>query len=110
MPVGVSIFSQISVKKHIRLQFFEFDPIALGIGNRLESISVLTCFGFSQVAAALVRQNLGAKKPERAEKCVWRIFHIVVLITGFISILFFVFPEWISSFFISDAEVVKIVT
>jgi putative MATE family efflux protein len=81
---------------------------ALGIGNRMESLSFLTCFGFSQAAAALVGQNLGAKKPERAEKCAWRTVHIVVLITGFISVLFFLFPRWISSFFISDLEVVKI--
>ena len=81
---------------------------ALGIGNRMESLSFLTCFGFSQAAAALVGQNLGAGKPERAEKCAWRTVHIVVLITGFISIMFFLFPRWISSFFISDPKVVTI--
>ena len=81
---------------------------ALGIGNRMESLSFLTCFGFSQAAAALVGQNLGAKKPERAEKCAWRTVHIVVLITGFISIMFLVFPKWIASFFISDPKVVTI--
>jgi putative MATE family efflux protein len=80
---------------------------ALGIGNRMESLSFLTCFGFSQAAAALVGQNLGAKKPERAEKCAWRTVRIVVLITGFISIMFFLFPRWISSFFISDPKVIK---
>jgi putative MATE family efflux protein len=81
---------------------------ALGIGNRMESLSFLTCFGFSQAAAALVGQNLGAIKPERAEKCAWRTVHIVVLITGVISIIFFLFPRWISSFFISDPKVVEI--
>jgi len=81
---------------------------ALGIGNRMESISFLTCFGFSQAASALVGQNLGAKKPERAEKCAWRTVHIVVLITGFVSVMFLVFPKWIASFFISDPKVVKI--
>jgi putative MATE family efflux protein len=81
---------------------------ALGIGNRMESISFLTCFGFSQAASALVGQNLGAKKPERAEKCAWRTVHIVVLITGFVSVMFLVFPKWIASFFISDPKVVGI--
>jgi putative MATE family efflux protein len=81
---------------------------ALGIGNRMESISFLTCFGFSQAASALVGQNLGAKKPERAEKCAWRTVHIVVLITGFVSVMFLVFPKWIASFFISDPKVVEI--
>ncbi len=81
---------------------------ALGIGNRMESLSFLTCFGFSQAAAALVGQNLGARKPERAERCAWRTVQIVVLITGFISVMFFVFPRWIASFFISDPKVVEI--
>lgn len=81
---------------------------ALGIGNRMESLSFLTCFGFSQAAAALVGQNLGARKPERAEKCAWRTVHIVVWITGFISIMFFLFPRSISSFFISDPKVIEI--
>jgi putative MATE family efflux protein len=81
---------------------------ALGIGNRMESLSFLTCFGFSQAAAALVGQNLGAEKSERAERCAWRTVHIVVLITGFISVMFVLFPRWISSFFISDPKVVII--
>jgi Na+-driven multidrug efflux pump len=81
---------------------------ALGIGNRMESISYLTCFGFSQAASALVGQNLGAKKPERAERCAWRTVHIVVLITGLVSVMFLVFPKWIASFFISDLKVVEI--
>jgi putative MATE family efflux protein len=81
---------------------------ALGIGNRMESLSFLTCFGFSQAAAALVGQNLGAEKPERAERCAWKTVQIVVLITGFISVMFFLFPRRISSFFISDPKVVTI--
>lgn len=81
---------------------------ALGIGNRMESLSFLTCFGFSQAASALVGQNLGAKKPERAERGAWRTVHIVVFITGFISIMFLAFPRWISSFFISDPKVINI--
>ena len=88
---------------------FGTDAIAaLGIGNRSESLSYLTCFGFSMAAAALVGQNLGAKKPERAEKSAWRTVFIVVLITGFISIMFISFPKYISAFFISDEKVIKI--
>jgi putative MATE family efflux protein len=81
---------------------------ALGIGNRAESISYLTCFGFSMAAATLVGQNLGADKPERAEKSAWRTVLIVVLITGFISAMFISFPRYISAFFISDERVIEI--
>ncbi len=81
---------------------------ALGIGNRSESLSYLTCFGFSMAAATLVGQNLGAKKPDRAEKSAWRTVLIVVFITGFISLMFFSFPQYISAFFISDEKVTRI--
>jgi len=81
---------------------------ALGIGNRLESVSYLTCFGFSIAAATLVGQNLGAKKPERAAQSAWRTVWIVTGITGFISFVFLSFPETISAFFISDPAVIRI--
>ncbi len=81
---------------------------ALGIGNRAESISYLTCFAFSMAAATLVGQNLGAGKPERAEKSAWRTVSIAVMITGFISVMFISFPRYISAFFISDERVIQI--
>jgi len=81
---------------------------ALGIGNRLESVSYLTCFGFSIAAATLVGQNLGAKKPERAAQSAWKTVWMVTGITGFISFVFLSFPETISSFFISDPKVIHI--
>jgi len=81
---------------------------ALGIGNRMESASFLTCFGFSIAASTLVGQNLGAGKPERSAQSVWRTATIAVLITGFVSIMFFIFPRQIASFFISDPKVVEI--
>ena len=81
---------------------------ALGIGNRSESLSYLTCFGFSMAAAALVGQNLGAGKPERAEKTAWRTVLIVFFVTGFISTMFLSFPRYISAFFISDQKVIDI--
>jgi len=81
---------------------------ALGIGNRMESISFLTCFGFSIAASTLVGQNLGAGKPERSAQAAWQTAGIGVLITGFVAIMFFTFPRQITSFFISDSQVVEI--
>jgi putative MATE family efflux protein len=81
---------------------------ALGIGNRMESVSFLTCFGFSIAASTLVGQNMGAGKPERSARCAWQTAEIAVLITGFVSIMFFTFPRQIASFFISDPKVIEI--
>jgi putative MATE family efflux protein len=81
---------------------------ALGIGNRMESLSFHACMGFSIAAATLVGQNLGAEKPERSSLAAWQSAGFAVLITGFVSIMFFVFPKQIASFFISDPEVIEI--
>ena len=81
---------------------------ALGIGNRMESLSYMTCFGFSIAAATLVGQNLGAGKPERASQSAWRTVYITSFITGGVSILFLSLPKAISSFFITDSQVIPI--
>jgi len=71
---------------------------ALGIGNRMESVSYLTCFGLSIAASTLVGQNLGAKKPQRSEEAAWSTVRIAVFVTGFISLMFLLFPRHIASF------------
>jgi putative MATE family efflux protein len=81
---------------------------ALGIGNRMESVSFLTAFGLSIAASTLVGQNLGAGKPERSAKAAWQTAGIGVLVTGFVAAMFFAFPRQIASVFISDPEVVEI--
>lgn len=81
---------------------------ALGIGNRMESVSFLTCIGFSTAASTLVGQNLGAGKPERSAEAAWKTAGISVLVTGFVATMFLFFPRQIASFFISDPKVIEI--
>jgi len=111
IPTSVSgiVFSVVYLFLNKITALFGTEAIAaLGIGNRSESLSYLTCFGFSMAAAALVGQNLGAGKPERAERLAWRTILIVVSITAFISIMFLSFPRYISTFFISDQKVINV--
>jgi putative MATE family efflux protein len=81
---------------------------AMGIGNRMESLSYLTTVGFSMAASALVGQNLGANNPERAARCAWGTVSLVVLETFIISIFFVTIPETIAGVFSSDPAVIKI--
>ncbi|MCK4857643.1 MAG: MATE family efflux transporter [candidate division Zixibacteria bacterium] len=81
---------------------------ALGIGNRCESLSYLICWGFSLAVATLVGQNLGAKKPERAEKSVWYTVAITAGVTTLIAIAFVVLPRQITALFIDDPAVKEI--
>ena len=42
-----------------------------GVSNRLLLIALIPCFGLGNAASTLVGQNLGARKPERAERNAW---------------------------------------
>jgi len=81
---------------------------ALGIGNRMESLSFHACMGFSTAASTLVGQNLGAQKPERSAQAAWQSAGFAVMVTGFVGAMFLIFPRQIASFFISDPEVIAI--
>lgn len=86
----------------------EIAGAAMGIGNRMESFSYLTCFGFSVAASTMVGQNLGAKQPERAARCAWGTIGIAWGVTLIISVIFILFPKYIALIFTSDSQVLKI--
>jgi putative MATE family efflux protein len=93
----------------IAANFGDIAVAALGIGNRSESISFLICFGASQATATMVGQNLGAGKPDRAEKSAWQSLLYTGIFTGIIMILFLTIPNTITRIFISDPAVEAIV-
>jgi putative MATE family efflux protein len=79
---------------------------AIGIGHRIEGLSYNIAVGFSFAAATLIGQNLGANKPERAEKAVWlNILYISIFLAGACAIFFF-YGGYIFRFFINDPEVI----
>ncbi|MFH1701533.1 MAG: MATE family efflux transporter [Candidatus Zixiibacteriota bacterium] len=92
----------------IAAQFGTISIAALTVGNRMESLSYLICFGFSIAATTMVGQNLGAGKPYRAAKSAWMSVAICAGWTLFISILFLIFPDLLSRIFTSDEKVIAI--
>lgn len=76
------------------------------IAIRIVIFTLLPAWGFSNAAATMVGQNLGANQPERAEKAVWRTGLFNMIFMGSIMILFFLFGENIASFFTNEKEVV----
>jgi putative MATE family efflux protein len=89
-------------------QYGDAAGAAMGIGNRMEAMSYLVAFGFSIAASTLVGQNLGAKQPERAEKCAWGVVKLVVIETAIVSAIFLTIPGIITNAFTSDPNVHKI--
>jgi putative MATE family efflux protein len=81
---------------------------AIPVGNRSESVSYMTCFGFYIAASALVGQNLGAKQPERAEKAAWITLAYIAAITFVYGLIFYFFAEQITSLLTSDPKVIVI--
>jgi MATE family, multidrug efflux pump len=78
------------------------------IAIRIVIFVLLPSWGLSNAAATLVGQNLGAKRPDRAEASVWRACVYNGVLLGVISVFFVTFAEAVVSAFTSDPQVVPI--
>jgi putative MATE family efflux protein len=75
------------------------------IGIRIILFALLPSFGVSNAAATLVGQNLGARKPERAEAAAWKAGMYNTICLGTVGTIFLLLAPQIVSFFTTDPEV-----
>jgi putative MATE family efflux protein len=73
-----------------------------GTAIRICIFTILPAWGLANAAATLVGQNLGANKPERAEKSVWRTAFLTFCFFAVVAIVFFVFGENLMLIFTQD--------
>jgi putative MATE family efflux protein len=76
------------------------------VAIRIVVFSILPSWGLGSAAATLVGQNLGAKRPERAEESVWRAAFFNMVFLGSVSVIFLVFAPQLVSIFSRDPVVI----
>lgn len=75
------------------------------IGLRVFIFLLLPVVGLANAAAALVGQNLGAGKPERAERSVWIAGATAAVLLGSVGLFFVLFSDDLVAIFTTDAEI-----
>ena len=78
------------------------------VAIRIVIFYILPSWGLSNAAATLVGQNLGAKRPDRAEQAVWRTGLYNMIFLGAVGVFFFVFATQVIRLFIHDPVVAPI--
>jgi putative MATE family efflux protein len=79
---------------------------AYTVAIRIIIFALLPSWGLSNAASTLVGQNLGANKPQRAEKAVLASAWVNLIILGFIGTIFVLFPQMVVKLITSDLEVI----
>ncbi len=76
------------------------------IAIRIMFFLLLPSWGISNATATLVGQNLGAGKPDRAERSVWITGYVNIVFLGIIGLVLAITPGTFIRIFISDPDVI----
>lgn len=77
------------------------------IAIRVMMFTLMPSWGMSNAAATLVGQNLGAKKPDRAEQSVWKTGKYNAIFMGFVSLVYLIFAKQIMMLFTEEPDVIS---
>lgn len=77
------------------------------IAIRIILFALLPAWGLGNAAATLVGQNLGANKPDRAERSVWLAGYANMIFLGLIGLFLIINPAFFIKLFIDNAVVIN---
>ncbi len=89
-------------------KFGEAAAAGYTVAIRILIFALLPSWGMGNAAATLVGQNLGAGKPDRAERSVWITSFSNMVFLGIVAVCMYVFAEPLIALFSDDPEVIKI--
>ncbi|MDY6876649.1 MAG: MATE family efflux transporter [Chloroflexota bacterium] len=85
-----------------------FATAGYGVANRLLLIAIVPGFGLGNTAGTLVGQNMGARKPDRAERNAWWVSVYAAGYMTIVAVLLFVFARPLIELFDPTPQVVDI--
>ncbi len=109
IPISISgiIFSIVYlILSRVAAPFGDHVVASFRVGQLIESVSFMICFGFAQATASMVGQNLGAKLPDRAEKSAWTAISMISVVTIVLSFMFYFLARPITTIFTTDSSTV----
>jgi putative MATE family efflux protein len=88
-----------------------FGPAAVAgytIAVRIVVFALLPSWGLANATATLVGQNLGAGRPDRAERSVWLTGRFNMYFLGGVTVLFVAFAPWLVAVFTRDPAITPV--
>ncbi len=78
------------------------------VGNKIQKFLDVFMMGITQGSAAMVGQNLGARKQDRAGKTIWYTFGCTMVVAVVLMLLSILIPRQIFRLFTADSEVLDL--
>ncbi len=91
----------------LRPSFGKTAQAAFGIGSRLDLLAIFAGFGWGAAASTLVGQDLGRKRPDRAERSTWITVWLNVAMMAVIGVVYFLNAEFLVRFFGKNSAIVS---